>query len=231
MSSLGVPKPEGGIVQPRQPPAVGERNKQGAKAVEPIEPSDEELMSRCRNGDEWALAQLIRRHGGPLLGYLHRMVGNRPQAEDLFQETFVRVYHKAGQFREDAKFKPWLYAIATHLALDELRRQKRRPLAPAPEPHDDGRSPWLERWPDPRPGPRDEAMQQDDRQHVLAALNRLSPFQRAIVNLAYFEGMTYSEAAHLLGRSLGTVKKQMSRALRRLAAALKDLRPEVRAQR
>ena len=190
-----------------------------------MDPTDETLMEAYQHGDETALTQLVRRHSGPLLGYLTRMSSNPHQAEDLFQETFVRVHRKADTFRLDGKFKPWLYTIATHLAVDELRRRKRTPLMLSLDEQNGDHHSMADRLADGAAGPADCAESADLRARVRGALDVLSPGQRAILSLTYFEGFTYPEAARALGRSVGTIKKQMSRALRSLARALPDLAP------
>lgn len=197
------------------------REKDGEKAA--MEPTDETLMELYQKGDEEALTQLVRRHAGPLLGYLTRMSANPHQAEDLFQETFLRVHRKAGTFRPEGKFKPWLYTIATRLAVDDLRRRKRAPHLLSVD--EDERPALSNRLADAAPGPAEYAAAADLRVRVRRALDVLTPGQRAILSLTYFEGFTYTEAARALGRSVGTVKKQMSRALRALARALPDLAP------
>ena len=191
-----------------------------------MEPTDETLMEAYQHGDEAALAQLVRRHSGPLLGYLTRMSSNPHQAEDLFQETFVRVHRKADTFRPDGRFKPWLYTIATRLAVDELRRRKRRPLMLSIDEQDEDHHSLADRMADTAAGPADCAAAADLRERVRGALGVLSPGQRAILSLTYFEGFSYPEAARALNRSVGTIKKQMSRALRSLARALPDLAPD-----
>lgn len=97
------------------------RNNQQNGELEFMEPNDEMLMTAYQQGDQTALAGLVRRYADSLLGYLTRLCMQRQQAEDVFQETFLRIHRKAGSFRAGSRFKPWLYAIATHLAIDNLR--------------------------------------------------------------------------------------------------------------
>ncbi len=89
--------------------------------------SDEALMAAHLNGDTTAFEELVRRHGGSLLGYLTRMSGNRDRAEDFFQETFKRVHQKGHTFNVEGRFKPWLFAIATNVTMSGLRKTSRRP--------------------------------------------------------------------------------------------------------
>ena len=105
-------------------------------AYSPVEHTDEELMRRAAHGDEDAFALLVRRYESPLYGYLRRMLGNGADAEDAFQETFLRVHQHRSRYRQGAPFRPWLYQIATNLCRDRLRSRRRHPQvsldAPAP---------------------------------------------------------------------------------------------------
>ena len=89
--------------------------------------SDETLMTRLRGGDDDALAPLMARWEVPMKRYLARIVQNVHEAEELAQETFVRLYQTRERFREGARFSPWLYAIAANLARNRLRWWRRRP--------------------------------------------------------------------------------------------------------
>ena len=86
--------------------------------------TDKSLIDAHLQGDTTAFGELVRRHGDSLLGYLTRMTGSREQAEDLFQETFKRVHEKADTFR-GSRIKSWLFAIATNVAIDGMRKSRR----------------------------------------------------------------------------------------------------------
>jgi len=90
------------------------------------EKTDEELFEQFRSGNGEGFEKLVHRYEGELFGYLNRYLHNRSQAEDVFQNCFMQVYQKAGLFEKGKIFRPWLYSIATHLAIDETRRSKRR---------------------------------------------------------------------------------------------------------
>lgn len=185
-----------------------------------MEQNDEILLESYRRGDEPALETLVRRHADSLLGYLTRMTRNRAQAEDLFQETFLKVHSKAGSFQGRGRFKSWLYTIATRLALDSLRRTRREPAAlPLDAAPEDAR-PLRDQIADPAPRPSEQAARADQAALVRAALDTLPPKQRAVVVLAYYEGLTYPDVAKSLHCTVGTVKTHMSRALRTLALRL-----------
>lgn len=180
-----------------------------------MERSDEGLWEAHRGGDETAFPELIRRHQGMLFGYLMRMTGDRGTAEDLFQETFLRVYSKAGTYRSGGLFKGWLYAIATRIAIDHQRHRQRRPQLeafPGSEPEE-----GIDRQ-----DPATETLRREQCAAVQAAVDTLPPKQRATLVLAYYQGYSYPEVAKILGCSLGTVKTQMSRALKTLSTRLPE---------
>ena len=187
------------------------------------ERSDEELMDLHRQGDTCAFEVLVRRYADPLLGFLVRTTSDRAAAEDLFQETFVRVHQKAATFRPGARFKSWLYAIAAHLAVDRHRRQARAPTLSLDAGEEER---LMDHLPDPAPGPAQAADAADQRARVRAAVDHLSPRQRTTLELAYFQGLSYPEVAAAMGCTVGTVKTQVSRALHILARCLPDPRNE-----
>lgn len=177
-----------------------------------MERSDELLLEAYREGDETAFPELLRRYKGPLFGYLMRMARNREIAEDLFQETFLRVHEKAHTFRSGAKFKGWVYTIATRIAIDQQRYSKRRPQLQLVE--NEAPIPSTDR------DPAEETAQSELRETVKSAVDELPPKQRAALVLSYYQGHSYPEVAEIMGCSLSSVKTHMSRALKRLATQL-----------
>src|SRR5205807_8576989 len=87
--------------------------------------SDEDLLARFSNGQREAFGVLVRRYERELFGYLRRYLGDSNLADDVFQNTFLQLYTKAGQYEPGRPVRPWLYTIATHAAIDALRRQGR----------------------------------------------------------------------------------------------------------
>src|SRR6266404_6625955 len=88
-------------------------------------PPDEQLLVRFRAGDGEAFASLVRRYERELYGYLRRYLGDAALAEDVFQNTFLQLYVKSGQYEAGRPVRPWLYTIATHQAIDAMRRNGR----------------------------------------------------------------------------------------------------------
>ena len=187
--------------------------------------TDKSLVEAHIAGDGTAFGELVRRYGDGVLGYLVKMTGNREQAEDFFQETFKRVHEKAHTFRGDA-FKSWLFTIATRVTIDGLRKQKRQPAISLNRSigcSNGNCSELAEFTVTDACDPSDEAAVAEQKELVRMAVNELPAKQRATLVLAYYQQLTYPEVAVVLGCSTGTVKVQMSRALKTLARKLPDV--------
>ncbi|MDQ1258025.1 MAG: hypothetical protein QG656_2634, partial [Candidatus Hydrogenedentes bacterium] len=96
--------------------------------------SDEALVRLARQGHTRAFEMLVKRYEQPLYNYLRRLSGNGSDAEDLFQETFLRVYGNLDRFKDTGRFRPWVYQIATNLCRDRIRYRKRRPQVSLDQP-------------------------------------------------------------------------------------------------
>lgn len=182
--------------------------------------SDEELMAQLQKGRKEALSELIRRYERELYSYLRRFVGDATLAEDIFQNTFLQVYQKAKQYEQGRAVRPWLYAIATNLAIDALRRAARRPAASLERPIESARyeavSSLLQSLPGPGKEPLEALEEKERAELVQQAFLQLPEPLRAVVLLAYFRGLKYREIADILGIPVGTVKSRLHVALKRL---------------
>jgi len=182
--------------------------------------SDEELMARFRAGETPAFAALVRRYERELYGYLRRYVGDGSLAEDVFQNTFLQLYVKSGQYEIGRRVRPWLYTIATHQAVDALRRNGRHQavsLELARETTADGEADNLAAGLEGRdPCPFESASGQEQAERVRAAVTRLPPFLRQVLLLAYYQGLKYREVAEVLDIPVGTVKSRLHAALIKL---------------
>ena len=161
-------------------------------------------MTAVARGDEAALAVLVGRHAPQLRAYLHRHSGNSEDADDLLQETWVRVARSARRFDPTRRFRSWLYGIATNLARDLFRRRGTRERAL--------RELAMQPRVEPEIGPI-------DRSKLHERISRLPERTRSVLILRYFEGMNEIEMAEILKVPRGTVKS-------RLHAALCELRRE-----
>ena len=194
--------------------------------------SDEQLLTFIRQGRREAFGALVRRYEGELYGYLRRYLGDGTLAEDVFQNTFLQVYTKAGQYEAGRPVRPWLYTIATHQAIDALRRQGRHQavsLDQEREESPDAETPQLLGLLESRgASPLENLEGEERRQLVRAGVDRLPDFLKQVVILAYYQGLKYKDVADILGIPVGTVKSRLHAALGKLhdawagVAALND---------
>src|SRR5438105_4775449 len=167
-----------------EPHVAGRRKKNVGHHVEIPEIlttySDEELLGRFCRGETEAFGVLLRRYERELYGYLRRYLGDDNLAEDVFQNTFLQLYVKSDRYEAGRPVRPWLYTIATHQAIDALRRQGRHQALSLdqhrPEPADGDLRTLLEMLESRGPGPAEAASEQERRQRVRAGVERLPDF-------------------------------------------------------
>ncbi len=183
-------------------------------------PSDWELVSRAREGNDDAFAELVRRYQSPVIHFCQRMLGSLQEAEDLAQESFMRVYRYLPRLRPDAKFSTVLFGITRNLALNAIRDGKRRGRGAAVSLSQDANGEWERPIPDKRAQP-DEAARRMEIESLLAqALEGLSPEHREVLLLREFQGMDYETIARIVQTRPGTVKSRLARAREQLRARL-----------
>jgi RNA polymerase sigma-70 factor (ECF subfamily) len=181
---------------------------------------DETLLPRLAAGDRAALDRLYDRYAGPTYALLLRIVADRQLAEDLLQEVFLRVWQRAGSYRiERGRALTWVLGIAHNLAIDELRRQRRRPRG-AEEREGASATDFLAAVPATEPGPEQVVWEQHRRAQIAGALGQLPEAQRVLIELAYFEGYTQSQLAARFGEPLGTIKTRLRLGVQKLRGIL-----------
>jgi RNA polymerase sigma-70 factor (ECF subfamily) len=185
--------------------------------------SDEDLLVRYGRGQTEAFGVLVRRYERELYGYLRRYLGDGTLAEDVFQNTFVQLFLKSGQYEPGRPVRPWLYTIATHQAIDALRRNGRH-QALSLEQHrtdagDGDLRTLLDTLENRGPGPLEAASAEERRERVRASVDRLPDFLRQVLILAYYQGLKYREIADVLEIPVGTVKSRLHAALVKLQEA------------
>jgi RNA polymerase sigma-70 factor (ECF subfamily) len=182
--------------------------------------SDEELMQLLRRGQAEAFGLLVRRYERELFGYLRRYIGDDSVAEDVFQNTFLQVHLKRGQYETGRPVKPWLYTIATHQAIDAMRRNGRHQTLRLEEPaagQGDGDLVGLLDLVECRsPGPVEAVSARERQARIRSTVDALPDLLRQVLILAYYQGMKYREIADQLGIPVGTVKSRLHAALVKL---------------
>lgn len=194
--------------------------------MERMEGPDDAELSRARAGDAEAFRCLVERHARGVFRLAFRMLGNEEDAEDVVQEAFLKAWSRLHQFEARSGFGAWLRRIAANCAYDSLRRRKRTPLAAGPWTDDEGGEvdPLLE-LPSPIPSAERELWGAQLRARLGAALQALSPLERAAFTLRHLEERPIAEIARTLGCDDNNAKQSVFRAVRKLRRALSPAFP------
>ncbi len=175
---------------------------------------DRDDTARLRKGDLSGLDGLMSRHQGRLIRYLRRFLGDETMAEDVFQQTWVRVAERIRRYDASRPFGPWLLTLGRNLALDRLRRYQPESLDEGPEPAAPAEGPGAAE------DPLDRLAARERRERLGAALGELSPQDREVLCLRFEEELSLKEMASLVSSPLPTVKARLYRAMARLRARL-----------
>ena len=175
--------------------------------------NDSQVVQRFLDGEPRAFGELVDRYDNRLLNFVYRTVGDRERAQDLVQETFVRVYRHLHRFDQSKKFSTWIYTIAGNLAKNELRNRSRNPLVlfQTIKKNWDADHRPLE-WEDSKLKPDDLYRKRHLKELVDRAVQELPEHHRIVFVLRELEGKTYEEIADITGCNLGTVKSRLNRA-------------------
>jgi RNA polymerase sigma-70 factor (ECF subfamily) len=193
--------------------------------------SDEALMARYQKGDVRAFEVLLSRHRKPVYNFIYRFVGTREQAEDLLQETFLRVIKGADSYQREAKFTTWLYTIARNQCVDLSRRMKLRRMSSLDQPstaEDDGAT-LMDVVADGGAQVDRQAEGGELQMRLKAAVEQLSEEQREVFLMREVLQMQFKEIADVTGVPENTVKSRMRYALEKLRDLLEDYRELARA--
>ncbi len=184
--------------------------------------SDEELVRAfAEDGDRASFELLVERYKSEIYNYLRRYLADDAMAEDAFQTTFIRVFQKSEQFDASRKFRPWLYGIATHQAIDLKRRSKRRAFQSLDVQTSGGdyrESTHAANIADYRQSTSDPLEKAELRLRMEAAIEEVGEPGRSALELVYLQGLPYRDAAEILDVPVGTVKSRVHSAIRKLSA-------------
>jgi RNA polymerase sigma-70 factor (ECF subfamily) len=184
---------------------------------------DAALLLAFQRGDEAAFRLLYERNARAMIAYCHRFVRDAARAEELAQDVFVKLYRAAHRYQPSARFKTFLYRVATNHCLNEVRRAEFTARAAGPVGED--QRPDLDALPSDGATPLQQAEAAALERAVVALLGSLPEKQRAAFVLCRFEGMSYEEIAETLETSVSAVKSLIHRATVSAAAALAAFAP------
>src|SRR3989442_9180947 len=177
--------------------------------------SDAELVELVLADDQDAFSVLVERYKDAVQNLAYRMLSNAAEAEDVTQETFVRAYTQLATYKPAHKFSTWLLSIASHLAIDQLRRRRFLAL-----PLED--VPFLEWITDVGTGPEQSALEGEQQDEIQAYLRRLPSKYRAVIVLRYWYDLSYEEIGMALNLTPALVKARLHRARDLLPRFIKD---------
>jgi RNA polymerase sigma-70 factor (ECF subfamily) len=182
--------------------------------------SDEDLIEKFQRGDLYAYELIVKRYKDQLLNFVYRFLGNQEEAEDVVQETFLRVYRKRHAYQRVAKFSTWIYTIAGNLARTELRRRNRRRIFSLSNLGVDDKEYEIS---DEILSPERHTNTVLSEEIIQREINKLSPKFREVIILRDIQELSYEEISKIIRVPIGTVKSRVNRARLRLQGRLKHL--------
>ena len=174
--------------------------------------TDEQLMLRLKSGDRQAFDAIVERYRDRMVSFAYRMVGNAELAQDVAQETVVRVYKSAGTFRDDGRLSPWLYRIASNVCLSERTKRAKEALNVDYD--------TLEDMHDSGVLVDEQALASLDNEKLARAVAKLSSLHKTALIMHVYQGMTYAEIGEAINVPTGTVKSRIFYAIRKLREVL-----------
>ena len=192
-----------------------------------VSATDQEVVRWAREGHERAYRELVRRYQRPIFSLIYRMVRDRERAEDLSQETFVKVLNALDSYRPEYKFSSWIFKIANNAAIDQLRRKELDTLSLDGAPDavtSERREGTALQLADTAESPLEELAARELGADIERAIAQLRPEYRSCILLRHVEGYAYDEIAGMLDLPLGTVKTYIHRARSELRMLLEPTR-------
>ena len=174
--------------------------------------TDEQLMLRLKGGDRQAFNTLVERYRDRMVSYAYRMVGSAELAQDVAQEAFVRVYKSASTFKDDGRFSPWLYKIASNVCNSERAKRAKEALNVDYDSLEDTHESDLV--------VEDQVLAKLTSQRLSRGIDKLTSQHKAVLVMHVYQGLTYVEIGEALGIPTGTVKSRLFYAIRKLREVL-----------
>lgn len=178
-----------------------------------------ELMRRVADGDKGACRALVDRHLRSIVNFAYRMLGDLSEAEDVAQETFLRLWKTADRWEPKAKLTTWLHQVARNLCIDRLRSRRTVAMNQLPD------------HADPKPGASSQLEAQQRDHAVRQALSDLAERQQTAISLVYYQGLSNRDAAQIMGVEVDALESLLSRGRRNLRKMLRPVQDEPSSER
>jgi RNA polymerase sigma-70 factor (ECF subfamily) len=191
-----------------------------SKEAKISELSDEDLIRRFQDGDLYAFDAIVNRYKDQLLNFAYRFLSNMEEAEDVVQETFLRIFRNKHAYRQIAKFSTWVYTIAGNLAKTELRKRKRRKYVYISDMGFDDKDFEIE---DVKADTEKEVDSMIKERYIQKAIDELPARFRQVILLVDVQELPYEEVSAIMKVPLGTIKSRVNRARLKLQDKLKDI--------
>jgi len=198
------------------------RSQKGRTTRARPEPSDEELVRSCLDGDRAAFEVLVRRHQKGLVNHLYHLTGRKEASLDLAQEVFIKVYSSLASFDSRYRFTTWLYRIASNSAIDHFRKKRPNTFSLSQDRDEDGIVSDRE-FAGTGPSPHEVLRFRELQDRVETEVAALPPGYRELILLRHRSQCRYDEIARITGLPIGTVKNRIFRAREFLRRRLADV--------
>ncbi|MBZ5647802.1 MAG: sigma-70 family RNA polymerase sigma factor [Acidobacteriia bacterium] len=188
---------------------------------------DSQLIREAQRGNHVAFEELVRQYDRAVLRLALHLTGSEADAQDIYQEAFLKAYRNIGSFRFECSFYTWVYRIVTNLCLDHLRkRQVRKEDAPVVTDSQGEEFNLLNQFADDRPGadPERDLMRRELGGRIARAMTKLTPRERMVFELKHFQGLKLRTIGEMLNTTEETAKNTLFRATQKMRGSLGDMR-------
>jgi RNA polymerase sigma-70 factor (ECF subfamily) len=189
--------------------------------------NDTELIREAQRGNHAAFEELVRQYDGAVLRLAYHLTRSEQDAQDIYQEAFLKAYRNIGNFRFECSFYTWIYRIATNLCLDLLRkRQVRKEDSGVTTDSEGGTYDLLDQVADQRSGasPERDLMRRELGANIAKALQKLTPRERMVFEMKHYQGLKLRTIGEILNTTEETAKNTLFRGTQKLRAALKSVK-------
>ncbi len=184
--------------------------------------TEQRIIQKAKEGDRTAFAELVDLYKDRVYHISYRMLGNRQEAEDVAQETFIRVYNNLESYNPQYKFSTWIYRIATNLSIDFIRKRKQSLSLDADISGAEGLD-WHDRLADSGLGPEEEVLADEFQNEVQGAIMGLNPKYRSVMVLRYIQDLSLQEISETVQLPVSTIKTRIHRGREALRKKLRFL--------